>query len=132
MKYKAGLLLAAMTLVSGFAQSEADHAVWMKTIMGNMGATRKGIEAKSPEAAVSAGKVAEAFDKVHGFWTAKGADDAVQSAQTAKAAALETAKLVQSGDFEKAGQSFGTVGGSCKGCHDAHREKAADGSWKIK
>jgi hypothetical protein len=132
MKYKAGLLLAAMAMVSVWAQREADHAVWMKTIMGNMGATRKGIEAKSPEAAASAGKVADAFDKVHGFWTAKGSADAVQIALSAKTAAQETAKLIQAGDFEKAGQSFGTVGGSCKGCHDAHREKAADGSWKIK
>lgn len=121
-----------MTAVSVWAQSDADHATWMKTIMGNMGATKKGIEAKSPEAAASAGKIADAFDKVHGFWTAKGASDAVQASATAKAGAQDAARHIAAGDFDKAGASFGAVGGTCKGCHDAHREKAADGSWKIK
>jgi hypothetical protein len=125
-------MFALLTAGALLGQDETQYPGWMKTVGGNLGATRKAIDSKSADAAVSAAKIAEAFDKVHGFWQAKGTQDAQQLAASAKAAALDVAKHAQAGDFEKASQSMGSLAGTCKGCHEAHREKAADGSWKIK
>lgn len=132
MKMRIGLLIAVFSLGALLGQDEAQFPGWMKTVGGNMGATKKAIEAKSADAATSALKVADAFDKVHGFYKAKSVADAEQGAATAKAAAADVAKFAQAGDFDKASAAFGTLGGTCKGCHEAHREKAADGSYKMK
>lgn len=115
MKIRIGLLLAVFSLGALLGQDEAQFPSWMKTVGGNMGATKKAIEAKSADAATSAAKVADAFDKVHGFYKSKAVADAEQAAATAKAAAADVAKFAQAGDFEKASTAFATLGGTCKG-----------------
>ena len=35
-------------------------------------------------------------------------------------------------DDAKAAAAFTRVGGTCKPCHDAHREKSADGKYHVK
>ncbi|MGJ5815449.1 hypothetical protein [Paludibaculum fermentans] len=132
MKLKVGLLLAVLSVGGLLGQDEAQFPGWMKTIGGNMGATKKAIEAKSVDAATSAAKVADAFDKVHGFYKTKAVSDAEQAAATAKGAAADVARFAQAGEFDKASTAFAALGGTCKGCHEAHREKAADGSYKLK
>ncbi len=132
MKLKVGLLLAVLSVGCLLGQDEAQFPGWMKTVGGNMGATKKALEAKSADAAASALKVSDAFDKVHGFYKAKAVADAEQGAATAKAAAADVARFAQAGDFEKASTAFATLGGTCKGCHEAHREKASDGTYKMK
>jgi len=114
------------------AQDEADLQKWMKTTGGEFGALRK-IESKTgPDAAASAEKIAVIYDQMKGFWEKRQVDDAVKMSTDGKAAALELASAAKAGDGDKAAAAFKTVGGTCQGCHTAHREKAADGSYKIK
>jgi mono/diheme cytochrome c family protein len=40
--------------------------------------------------------------------------------------------LVSQGKFEDAAAALKTAQANCAGCHMAHRDKAADGSFKIK
>jgi mono/diheme cytochrome c family protein len=40
--------------------------------------------------------------------------------------------LVSQGKFDEAAAALKTAQGACAGCHMAHREKAADGSFQIK
>jgi hypothetical protein len=44
----------------------------------------------------------------------------------------EVAEHSSAGEFEDASASLEKVLTTCAGCHTAHREKAEDGSWKIK
>lgn len=119
----------AMLLI---AQADKDYQTWMKTAGGSMGALKKAIDAKSgAEAAATAKKLDGVFGDVAEFWEKRGgASDAVGFAKDAQAAAKEIASNSESGG--DANTSFGKLGATCKGCHATHREKAEDGSWKIK
>ena len=66
------------------------------------------------------------------LFKARKADDAVKIADDSAAAATATAAAAKAGDWDKVKSSWGTVNGGCKGCHDKHREKLEDGSYKIK
>ncbi|MEP6537208.1 MAG: cytochrome c, partial [Bryobacteraceae bacterium] len=48
------------------------------------------------------------------------------------AEAAKVASAAASGDAEGAAAAFKGVTGSCKGCHEAKREKLPDGSYKFK
>ena len=73
-----------------------------------------------------------AFEKTAGFWSEKKIDDAVKLAQAGMthAEALETARKAK--DFDALMTAAVEIGNTCGGCHAAHREKTADGSYEIK
>jgi cytochrome c556 len=122
------LIVAAGTLV---AQSDKDYETWMKTVGGNMGPMRKAIDAKAgSEAAEAAKKIETQFGHIEKFWAQRSASDAVKWSQDAQAAARDIASAATSGSDANA--AFGRLGATCKGCHAVHREKAPDGSWRIK
>ncbi|MBC7855856.1 MAG: hypothetical protein IAF94_20705 [Pirellulaceae bacterium] len=60
------------------------------------------------------------------------ADDAVLFAKTAGSEFENVSKHAAAGHWEEATASFKKATANCAGCHTAHREKAADGSWKVK
>jgi hypothetical protein len=124
--------LAAIA-VTTFAQDEADYQKWMKTIGSTSGSLRKNLDAKNGEAAASdAKKLQEVFGQLHGFWQKKNADDAVKLASDGSAAYGEVATEAAAGKFDEASAALKKGSATCGGCHMAHREKAADGSWKLK
>ena len=94
---------------------------------------RKGLDAKDYDAvAKQAATLKDLFDSTLKFWEDRKTDDAVTVAKNAtKAAAdLETAaKAKNEADVAAAAR---IVQGSCKTCHDAHRERLPDGSSQIK
>jgi cytochrome c556 len=47
-------------------------------------------------------------------------------------AATATAAAAKAGEWDKVKTHWGAVGKSCKDCHEKHREKLEDGSYKIK
>jgi cytochrome c556 len=117
----------------GFAQDEDVYKPWMKATAGSVGSIRKSIEAKTWDAVVpEAKKLEDVFGKSAEFWTKKGVTDAAGWSKDAQAASAKLAAASASGDVEGATAAFKLVSGSCKGCHEAHREKLADGSYKIK
>jgi cytochrome c556 len=132
MKITALTLLAALTALSLLAATpeEAHHAS-LKTAGSSMRPLRGAIEAKNnAEAAAIAGKVATAFAEVEKFWIKRKAEDAVGFARTAIASATEIKTAAEAGTDAMA--AFSKLGGTCKGCHDSHREKLEDGTYKIK
>ena len=132
MKRLAGLLLCLGCLGVVSAQDEAEHVQWMKSLQGEMGAMRKIENKMSPEMAVSAAKLSGIYETLAAYYTKKNVADAAKMSMDGKTAADEAVAAIKAGDAEKAGAAFKTVGGTCKGCHDVHREKAADGSYKFK
>jgi len=73
-----------------------------------------------------------AFEKTASFWSGRGADDAVKLAQAGitHADALEAARKAK--DFDALMTAAAEISKTCGGCHAAHREKTADGSYEIK
>jgi hypothetical protein len=116
-----------------WAQDEDAYKGWMKATAPAVGAVRKNLEAKANDAvAADAKKLEEIFAHSAEFWTKKGVTDAAGWSKDAQAAAAKTATAAAAGDTEAAAAAFKGVTTSCKGCHDVHREKAADGSYKMK
>lgn len=117
---------------AAIAQDDAEFQQWMKATGAELGALRKMDDKTGPEAAASAEKVSGLYEQVAGYFAKKNVADATQMSQDGKVAADELAAAAKAGDSEKANAAFKSLGGTCKGCHDAHREKAADGSYKFK
>jgi hypothetical protein len=126
------LLLAALSLPL-FAQDDAAFAGWMKSVGGGGRGLRAALEAKNgEEAATDAKKLQAVFVEVKGYWDKKGVADAAKMSATAADAYGEVAAMASAGKFEEASDSLKKASATCGGCHSMHREKAADGSWKIK
>ncbi|MBC7925955.1 MAG: cytochrome c [Bryobacteraceae bacterium] len=125
-----GLTALASVVV---AQDEASYQKWMKEMGKEIGILRKADPRTGPDVAASAEKIAVLNDQSRGFWVQRGgSEDAVKWSDEGKSAALELAAAARSGDVTAASSAFTKVGGTCKSCHDAHREKLADGTYKIK
>jgi len=127
------MVVAALGLTSVcFAEGEETLQPWMKGIAGASGKTRKDVEAKATADIAKDGADLQALYKQIGDFFAKrgGMDDAVKIARGGEAAAKDLAAA--GSDEEKIGAAMKTIGGSCGGCHMVHRDKAADGSYKIK
>ncbi len=117
----------------GLAQDEDAYKGLMKATPPAVGGIRKNLEAKALDAVVGdAKKLEHIFGESAEFWTKKGGSDAAGWSKDAQAAAAKVASAAAAGDAEGAAAAFKGVTGSCKGCHEAHREKLADGSYKIK
>ena len=125
------LLISAITVFAalGSAQDDAAYAGWMKTLQPNVGAARAAITAKDNAAvAAAANKLADTFDQILNYWTAKKVDDAVTFSKTARDAAKTLAAATDS-DAQTA--ALRTIQGQCGGCHTAHRA-GSGGSFTIK
>jgi cytochrome c556 len=136
MKLKRNLLFTAcltVLAIAVFAQSEEDHQKWMKTVGVTSGSLRKNLGAKNGEAAAAdANKLQDIFGQVHDFWQIKNVDDAMKFSIEARDVFREVAEHASMGMFTDASAALKKLDASCSGCHTAHREKAADGSWKLK
>jgi len=130
------LLVAFSATVMFFvllAQSDADYSGWMKAAVGAKGKVAKGIAAKDgPGVAADAKVMEDSFKSIEEYWTKKGAADASGFAKTARTASADVGKAAKAGDFDAANAALTVVGGTCQGCHMAHRAKGADGAFQIK
>ena len=114
-------------------QDEADYQKWMKTVGATSGSLRKNLDANNGDAAsADAKKLQEVFEQVHMFWHKKNVNDAMTFAMDASADFRDVASQAASGKFDDAAATLKKATVTCGDCHAAHREKAADGSWKIK
>ena len=124
------LVVAALCFtVIGLAEDDLES--WMKAAGGGMGALKKSLDAKNnADAAQAALKLEGVFEKVERYCAGKSVD-AAKFAQSAKSAAKEIATAAEAGNTDGANSGFGKLGASCKGCHEAHREKV-DGGFRFK
>ena len=123
------IFLAGLTAV---AEEYPEFITWMKAT-GTASDDLKKMEQKTGEQAMRrAERIAGAYENMIGFWRQRNAADAVKMSEEGKAAALQLATAAYAGDADKAKVALEAVNGSCKGCHDAHREKIGEGKYKIK
>jgi mono/diheme cytochrome c family protein len=128
-------LMACVLLmgVAVWAQSDADYQGWMKSNGATAGMLNKDLMAKSSDAAVMDAKtLADNMTKIAAYWKTKNVDDALKFAQDAQTGFTQVGQLAAAGKFDDAAATLKMTQANCGGCHMAHREKAPDGSWKMK
>jgi cytochrome c556 len=114
------------------AADEKEFETWMKTAGGTMGGLKKALDAKNTaEAAQAAHKLEDVFSQVEKYMTKHKVQDADGFAKDAGSAAKDIAAAAGAGNASDASAGFGKLGGACKSCHDAHREKV-DGGFRFK
>lgn len=129
-------LLVLSFVASFLALAAADHdelSKAMKTAGSTMGPLKKALDAGTmAEVGPAAAKLEGAFTATEAFWTGRKVADATKWSQDALAAAGALRKAGEAGSADAAKAAFIKIAGTCKGCHDAHREKLPDGTFKIK
>lgn len=97
------------------------------------GALRKGAGAGDMKiVSENAAILAEVFPTTIAAWEARKMPDAVQMTKDAAAAAAAVKKAADANDADGLRAALGTLGGTCKSCHTAHREDLGDRKYKIK
>lgn len=118
-------LFLAVAISPAAEDPSADHVKWMKALGAQNGAIRKGADV-----AKNAAEMTETMKSVAAFWDARHSETATKANKSIMAGAAAIAKAGDDKDALMAGMKM--VGGGCKGCHDAHREKISDTEYKIK
>ncbi len=134
MKSIMGLVVCTLLLgVAVWAQSDADYQSWMKSNGAAAASLGKNLTAKAGDAAAMDAKtLQDNMTKVAAYWQAKNVSDAVKFAQDAKSGFAQVAALASAGKFDDATAAMKMAQTSCGGCHMAHRERAADGTFSMK
>jgi hypothetical protein len=113
------------------AQTEGDFSGWMKQVAKGSGALKGAVASKDAKAVETEAKNMETiFKQVEAAFTKMNIPDGAAKAKEVHVAAAATAKAAAAGTVDEA--NAGKVTGSCAGCHMAHRDKGADGAYKIK
>ena len=131
------LITAGCLLVAGSMLGAPPDEAALKGAMKQIGPTCSGlgkkIAAKDASSSQDAKKLQAWFGgDVQKFWKAKKAMDGVTFSKTAATEFKMIAKLTATNKWDEAGASFKKATATCSGCHGVHREKAPDGSWKVK
>jgi hypothetical protein len=125
-------LLALGFAVCVVAQTESDFSGWMKQVAATNGAVKKAVASKDNAAvAMSADTLSGIFGQVAAYFSSHNIADGADKAKAAQKASMDLAAAAKSGDDAKVASAAGAVGGSCAGCHMAHRD-GSPGAFKIK
>lgn len=123
------LTFACLILAGAISPAAEDpspeHMKWMKALQAQMGAMRKGTDV-----AKNAAEMTDTMKTVTEFWEARHSEAAMKATKSVSDGAAAVAKAGDDKDAMMAGMKM--MGGGCKGCHDAHREKISDTEYKIK
>jgi cytochrome c556 len=115
--------------------TEADYQKAMKDTLAGMQAVGKTLReggADLAPAAAGAKAIDAALASIDSFWAARKDAEAVKMNGAARAAAMAVAKAAESKDAAATGEAVKALQGTCKACHDVHREQLPDKTYKIK
>lgn len=127
-----GVTVLGLTVVAGEKPSES-YVKNMKDTNAASAALRKGLDSKDYEAIVKNASALESlFESTEDFWAKRKMDDAIGFAKSGAKAAAALAAAAQAKNDEGVTAASKTLTGTCKQCHDVHRERLPDGSSEIK
>ena len=135
MKAALGLMMMCTLLLGAavWAQTMDEYSGWMKSNATGVADLNKNLAAKAGDAAVMDTKMLqENMAKVLIYWQRKDISDGVRFAQDTEYGFRDVGLLASQGKFDEASAALKKTQANCAGCHMAHREKAPDGSFKIK
>jgi maltooligosyltrehalose synthase len=113
--------------------TDAEFATHMKEIQQQAGMLNKSIKgAMAEEATKAAARLEVLFKNIHGYWSAKKVEDATTLANTAVTSLQAVQKALAANDMAAAETARAAFAGTCMTCHAAHKEKLAEGGFRIK
>jgi cytochrome c556 len=120
-------LSAALLLPAVAAEDPApEHVKWMKESQELQGKIRKNVDVEA------AGKrYAALYEEVGKFWAPR-SETGAKATKDVREGGAALAKAAAAGDAEAVTAAARAIGGGCRSCHDAHREKVSDGVFKIR
>jgi cytochrome c556 len=131
------VLLAALITpaVKAADVTEADYQKAMKDVQAGLQAIGRTLRENSGElsgAAAGAKSIDAALASIESFWAARKDQEAIKMNAAARDAAKAVAKAAESKDAAATEEARKALGGTCKACHDVHREQLPDKTYKIK
>ncbi|MEZ5356368.1 MAG: cytochrome c [Bryobacteraceae bacterium] len=123
----AGIALAVFAIAAPVEDPPESHVKVMKDLGKQMGQIRKGVDVEQ-----NANAMAASMKEVGAFWKERHSDVAMKTCKDSHDGAVALAKAAHDGDAAGQKAAMKMIGGGCKGCHDAHREKVSDTEYKIK
>jgi hypothetical protein len=127
----ASALLLAFPFL-GFSQSVEEYQKLMRPAAAANGKLAKSVGTDLSAAASAAADVKSHFQEIEQFWAKHKVEDAQKFAKNIQDAADEVAAAAKAGNQEQAVAAQKKIAANCGGCHNAHREKDADGKFTIK
>jgi cytochrome c556 len=128
-----GICMLAAVALALAAQAPTDLSPVMKDVAATQNKMRMDIMAGSgADVAADAQKLQQDFTQAEGFFKAMKAQDAVDMAKANVETAGAIMKAAKANDMDAAKAAAGTLGKSCKSCHDVHREQLPDKTYKVK
>jgi cytochrome c556 len=105
----------------------------MKSNQAANGAVRKAVPAKEYDVvATNAATLKGNFTKIEAFFAAKKVEDAVEISKRGVKAATDLEAAAKAKDDAAIDTASKALGGTCMGCHTAHREQLPDKTYEIK
>ena len=129
------ILIGAVVSVALATAADRPFQEIMKAAAGDNNNVRKAMTDKdNAKITTEAMKLRADFKAMEKYWIKAGKADAATWSKAASMGAANVVKALKKSDMAKADAAFKTVGGTCKTCHEAYREKGADGKFlnKIK
>jgi cytochrome c556 len=124
--------LCGLTMIANEKPPEA-YSNAMKAVQAANTSLRGNVTAKNYDGiAKDAASLKTAFSTVEQWWTAKKVDDAIAGAKAAVKGATDLEAAATAKNDEGIAAAQRAIGGTCMGCHTAHRERLADGTFEIK
>jgi hypothetical protein len=112
---------------------EKQFRTWMRSVSAANGNLKKQVPGKAHEEAITEAQQLETtFKDVQAFFAKRNTADAVNIAETMTAAAHDLSTAAAAGNSDLEGAALNKLGAGCAACHSAHREKLAEGGFKIK
>lgn len=132
-KLLAGVAAGAVLSTMLMALDEKELTKKMKAAGEHMGPIRKSAQAQSmPDVATHAKAMVQALEGTETFWKDRNLPQAVKWSEDGVVAAKALAKAAEENNADGVRAAMSKLGASCKSCHDVHREKLPDGTYKIK
>ncbi len=131
-----GLFVLGLAVATSGVRAQSkpvDLDATMKKVGPAFAALRKSMEAMDSKIAKEQTEILEdAFDDAEKFFEGRGKHDAHQWASDAKKTVAAIEKSAGDSKWDEVKASIGNLGKTCQTCHTAYREKAEDGTFRMK
>lgn len=124
---------ACLLLATGAVANHHHYVGAMKGVAKRMKPTNEALASGDMDTVKeNANELAHNFAVMAAWWEGRGTTAAVKLSDEGHEGAKALHQAAMDGDAAAAKAAMGTIGGTCKACHSAHRVKNADGSWGFK